>query len=106
MSKGPIYGVELIDVLPLGQFGTRDTLQAMPIAADLRRVRLVSERIVAGHEMLLGRFVSQKTEVERLHHLIRNWVNMSDRVCEHDCGYLACVELRDAPTNEHGVEHE
>lgn len=100
MSKGPMYGVELIDVLPLGQFGTCGTLQAMPSRLDLRRVVAVSERTVAGYEVLLGHFVSQKTEIELLRRLIRNWVHMSDLVCEHDCGCLACVDLRDAAANE------
>ena len=66
MSKGPIYDVELIDSLPLGQFGTLDTLQAMPSAADLRRVREVSERTVAGYEVLLSHFRRLQEENERL----------------------------------------
>jgi len=48
-QHGPIYGVELIDTLPLA--GTMR--QAMPSAADLCKVKKVSERTVAGYEVLL-----------------------------------------------------
>jgi hypothetical protein len=48
-ETGPIYGVELIDTLPLAG----SMRQAMPSRADLERVRKYSERTVAGYEVLL-----------------------------------------------------
>lgn len=50
-EKGPIYGVELIDVLPVGSGSMR---QAMPSRMDLNRVLKVNERTVAGYEVLLA----------------------------------------------------
>ena len=49
---GLIYGGELLDSLPLDG-GCR---QQLPSADDLRRVRKVSERTVAGYEVLLEHF--------------------------------------------------
>lgn len=53
---GPLHGVPLIDSLPLGS-----GFQAMPSLADLRAVMAVSERTVAGYEVLLSYY----REVER-----------------------------------------
>ena len=50
-EKGPIYGVELIDALPVGSAGMK---QAMPSRMDLNRVLKVNERTVAGYEVLLA----------------------------------------------------
>ena len=50
-EKGPIYGVELIDVLPVGSGSMR---QAMPSRMDLNRVLKVNQRTVAGYEVLLA----------------------------------------------------
>jgi hypothetical protein len=47
-GKGPIYGVELLSALPLDG-GMK---QALPNRADLQLVREVSERTVAGFEVL------------------------------------------------------
>ena len=52
MTVGPIYGVELLDSLPLDG-GMR---QALPSAEDLVQVRNVSERTVAGYEVLLEHY--------------------------------------------------
>ena len=48
---GPIYGVKLIDTLPLDN---GSMLQQMPSRQDLDDVRQISERTVAGYEVLLG----------------------------------------------------
>lgn len=50
-QAGPIYGVTLIDSLPIG--GMR---QAMPSRSDLDQVRQVNERTVAGFEVLLSTY--------------------------------------------------
>jgi hypothetical protein len=52
-EKGPIYGVELIDTLPLG---TGPMLQQMPCRDDLERVAERSQRTVAGYEVLLAHY--------------------------------------------------
>ena len=58
MSKtevGPVYGVELISFLPMP--GTACGMnQAMPSRHDLEAVRKVSERVVAGYEVLLEHY--------------------------------------------------
>lgn len=59
-EKGPIYGVELIDSLPLGKSGM---LQAMPTRDDLRSVRC--ERVAAGYEVLLAHYLELKKRVDR-----------------------------------------
>lgn len=50
---GPIYNVELIDSLPISSTGM---VQAMPSRVDLILARTVSERTVAGYEMLLATY--------------------------------------------------
>jgi hypothetical protein len=62
-EKGPIYGVELIDSLPLG---TGSMKQAMPSRDDLKAVLKVSERTVAGYEILLDHYRFAVAAVEGL----------------------------------------
>ena len=50
---GPVYGVQLIDTLPLGKGGW---LQQMPGRDDLEQVQKRNERVVAGYEVLLGHY--------------------------------------------------
>jgi hypothetical protein len=52
-DSGPVYGVRLIDTLPLGSGAM---LQAMPIRQDLIDARSMSERTVAGYEVLLSHY--------------------------------------------------
>lgn len=59
MKYGPLYGVPLIDSLPLGTGGMR---QSMPTREDLEQVREVNERVVAGYEVLLGHFLKLKED--------------------------------------------
>lgn len=77
MSKakycGPIYGVELIDELPIhgGMF------QCMPSQQELRKVSKVSQRTVAGFEVLLSHWRNEKAEKERLtaeNEKLRNYI--------------------------------
>ncbi len=68
-NNGPIYGIELIDNLPLGSGGM---LQAMPSRDDLIKVRRVSERTAAGYEVLLKHYrqsVRNNEELDRLREL-------------------------------------
>lgn len=52
-ESGPVYGVRLIDTLPLGN---GPMLQAMPTRQDLIDARSMSERAVAGYEVLLSHY--------------------------------------------------
>lgn len=62
---GPVYGVKLIDALPIADGG--GMLQAMPSAQDLKKVMArVGPRTVAGYEVLLSRYRAKCEEVERL----------------------------------------
>lgn len=51
--KGPIYGVELFDSLPIG---TGCMVQAMPGAAELESSRRNGDRIAAGFEVLTSHY--------------------------------------------------
>jgi hypothetical protein len=51
---GPIYGVVLIDKLSIGING--GMMQQMPSRDDLQSVRQVSERTVAGFEVLTSHY--------------------------------------------------
>lgn len=61
-ERGPIYGVELLDSLPLDG-GMR---QALPSLRDLENVWDVSERTVAGFEVLTEHYRRAMVEIERL----------------------------------------
>jgi len=50
---GPVYGVPLIDEMPLGN---SYMVQAMPSRADLEQVRRINERVAAGYEVLLHHY--------------------------------------------------
>lgn len=56
-EKGPIYGVPLIDSLPLGDGGFT---QAMPSRSDLEGIRNYrqGQRVVAGYEVLLAAYLT------------------------------------------------
>lgn len=58
---GPVYGVALIDTLPLGETG--GMCQAMPSRADLEQVAKRNARVAAGYEILLGHY---KTLLENI----------------------------------------
>ena len=68
VEKGPVYGVELIKSL---QIGSGNMLQALPTRQDLLRVRQISERAVAGFEVLTDHYRHKCEEVERLKNVIR-----------------------------------
>lgn len=67
-KSGPVYGVRLLDTLPLG---SGSMLQAMPCKSDLEQVRRINERTVAGFEVLTDHYREQCNEVARLKDLIR-----------------------------------
>lgn len=62
-DHGPLYRVQLIDSLPLGDGGFR---QAMPNSEDLRQVQQVNQRVVAGYEVLLRYFQAYHAVIEYL----------------------------------------
>ena len=68
---GPIYGVELVDELPIGKSGM---FQCMPGRNELKRVMRVSQRTVAAYEVLTSHYLREREEVERLKAVIRRVV--------------------------------
>lgn len=66
-EKGPIYGVELLDALPLD--GTGGMQQALPSRDDLVKVRRVSDRTVAGYEVLLEHYRRALATIAELQNL-------------------------------------
>ena len=62
-EKGPLYGVELIEDLPIGEGSMR---QAMPSRSDLTGIAKINQRVVAGYEVLLAHYRESQAEVERL----------------------------------------
>ncbi len=61
-ENGPLYGVPLIDTLPLtdDKDGMR---QAMPNASDLKRVARVCPRVAGGYEVLLAHYQNMGTKL-------------------------------------------
>jgi len=65
-QTGPVYGVELIDSLPIGNSGFK---QAMPGRKDLEQVRKSNERVAAGYEVLLAHYQElKKTQRDWIHY--------------------------------------
>ena len=67
-ETGPIYGVELIDELPLNYRVEGGWLQAMPSRKDLDSIgkRPNGHRIIAGYEVLLNHWREQAADIKRL----------------------------------------
>lgn len=76
LAVGPVYGIELIESLPLGKGSMQ---QAMPSRSDLEQVRRVNERVVAGYEVLLAHYREKCEEVIRLKGRIRDNQREYDR---------------------------
>lgn len=72
-GKGPIYGVELITVLPMDSENPDEMLQAMPSRADLLGVKDYRQglRVVAGYEVLLNHWREQREEIAHLKDVIK-----------------------------------
>ena len=64
---GPLYGVPLLDTLPIGG----GMSQQMASADDLLKVRRVSERTVAAYEVLTEKYRQECNKVEECKNLIR-----------------------------------
>ena len=62
---GPVYGVPLIQFLPLGK---GSMIQAMPSRRDLSGIRNhgQGERVVAGYEVLLANYQAQNETIDQL----------------------------------------
>lgn len=65
-EKGPIYGVPLIDDLPLGAGSMK---QAMPSRGDLEAVAEINQRTVAGYEVLLDHYQDLRARFSVLHEM-------------------------------------
>ena len=68
-NTGSVYGVELIDSLPVGDGPMR---QAMPSRGDLVRVRSRCERMVAGYEVLLEHYRRSQERLVAAEALLRD----------------------------------
>lgn len=66
-ETGPIYGVPLIDSLPLDS--NCGMLQAMPKRSDLEDVQTLSVRTVAGYEVLLSHYLKNQQALAQVFEL-------------------------------------
>jgi len=71
-DSGPIYGVRLLDSLPLGKGGM---IQALPTRDDLKKVDKVSTRTAAGYEVLLAHYRERGETISSLKAVIQRVVN-------------------------------
>lgn len=74
IERGPVYGVELLESLPLDGGSMR---QALPSRRDLEHVRKVNERTAAGYEVLLEHYRRLQAENGRLRaklQRVRDWL--------------------------------
>lgn len=65
-KKGPVYGVPLLDTLPL----CGGMLQQMPSVAELADVRQTHERVVAAYEVLTNAYREEQNKVAVLKSLL------------------------------------
>ena len=85
---GPIYGVELIDSMPLDG---GSMCQAMPSRRDLDAVYKKSIRTVAGYEVLLEHWRRGQAEIERLRAEVAMWEHR-DKCWSYSVGGVICAE--------------
>ena len=87
-ERGPIYGVELIESLPLKYGEPTGLRQAMPSRSDLRSVRDYRARIVGGYEVLLNHWREQAKEIAVLQAIVdkppKCWRLDESGVLRHD----------------------
>ena len=69
---GPVYGVPLIDSLPLNDGGVGTMKQAMPSGTELADVMGVSMGTVGGYEGLLNHWRAAKTRIAELEKELEN----------------------------------
>ena len=69
-DKGPIYGVELIDSLPMDPNRPKGMRQAMPSQSDLEGIKdyRQGQRVVAGYEVLLNHYLEAKASLSKMSH--------------------------------------
>lgn len=76
---GPVYGVPLLDTMPLGKGGM---LQQMATRDDLKHVARYNERVVSAYEVLTEHYREKCKEVENLRGLIANVIGGNWSVTE------------------------
>lgn len=86
-ERGPIYGVKLINSLPLGKGGLT---QAMPSEADLLAVYKNCERTAAGYEVLLRHYTKAVKEIARLNQVVKEQQETISKKCD-ECSRFAHV---------------
>ena len=82
--SGPVYGVRLIDDLPVGSGSMR---QSCPSRGDLESVREVSERTAAAYEVLLDQYWRHREMLQSVH----EW--FLQQAPEHYGGTGLCIDV-------------
>ena len=82
-EKGPTYGVELIESLPMDPGQTRGMTQAMPSRLDLHRLATSNDpsasRAANGYEVLLSHWHEQGKEIDRLRAVVDDLIEAIDQ---------------------------
>ena len=86
-ETGHVYGVSLIDELPL----TGNMRQAMPSRADLEQVNQRNPRVAAGYEVLLASHHKLRAQLARVKEAGSNLLarGVCD-LCYEDCDRMTC----------------
>jgi len=100
-NNGPIYGVPLLDSLPIGSGGMR---QALPSRRDLEYTAKYSQRTAAGYEVVLGTYIEVLADRDRwkelagkLAELARPLLELAeDMPCDSDYGENPATLFRTA----------
>lgn len=79
---GPIYNVPLIDSLPIG---TGMMKQAMPSRQDLLQVQQLSERTVAGYEVLLSHYSETIRREESKQNILEKVFGFATKMSRSGC---------------------
>jgi hypothetical protein len=87
-ERGPIYGVELIDSLPIGTGGF---VQAMPSRSDLNQARRTGDRLVAGYEVLLRHYSEAVEEIARLNQVVKEQQATIGDKCDECSGFAHVI---------------
>lgn len=97
MEKGPIYGVELLETLPLGPGGFR---QQMASLDDLKAIAKKHPRIVAAYEILTASFQGMLAERNEAREAAKEcWLSVScatvhHRKQEQHTGSSECIAMQ------------
>lgn len=89
-KAGPLYGVELLESLPIGNAGWS---QAMPGREELARVAKISSRTVAAYEVLTAQYLRLKAESEKLESVREQFTKYTQSLKDREPGDLAAFRF-------------